>query len=125
MYGIYDEKIMELKGRIIEIDEELAEIRGAITYISNKYGSGLVRPYEYAYYNSIDISEVLAARECWDELRRRREGLSAERMITNTRIDMLKQAWRDSRPRDNYYPVSDHDIMHTIRDKGFINGSLI
>ena len=123
MYGIYDEEIMELRRILVKVDERYRELFMLKASLEVSYGPLLSMPI-YVVDRSIS-GEVLAIKTRYEDIKRAIDINRRARVYYENEIDRLKAAWRDSRPRDGYFPMDDIDLMSKIREDGFINGRII
>lgn len=118
MYGIYDEEIMELRKAIIKLDEKCKELALSKYSLEFTYGMYIVNAM-----STKNVSgELLAVKKRYDELKEELDITRKARIYAENKIDRLKATWRDSRPRDGYFPMDDYDLFSKIREDGFING---
>jgi hypothetical protein len=121
MYGIYDERIMELRKAIIKLDDERTELIMSIKTMEFTYGMILVNLMATKNLYGGGLAIVKRYNELKEELYINKKA----REYAENEIDRLKAAWRDSRPRDGYFPMDDYDLFSKIREDGFINGRMI
>lgn len=101
MYGEYEDRIRKLEVEISDIDERVARLSAALELVGG-------------------IDEELS-----DWLNCTIKGLDYLKGRLEQEVEALKEQWRQSRPKTDYRPMDNTDLIIEIRVKGCINGSLI
>ena len=101
MYGIYEGQINYLNGVIKGIDERVYRLSAVLELVG-------------------DVDDGLN-----DWLNDTIRELDSLKKSLEQEISELKEKWRQSRPKTDYRPMDDTDLLVEIRVKGYVKGSLM